>query len=311
MENGFIAQWRLFESFFKGNLINIITIRFKSNDRSFSIYLQTMEATRAISMLTMLLFVSMVNGNRIQSDSIMDIINTQRVEKFLKERRANSTIHNEDRFITQNELDEEVTEADPEVYQTPDDIDFDYAPKRVRSPPPPIRGDVIMRYNDSMIPQYLSNFPNLNADQVAELQAYRGDKVLKSSKNALIVTRREYLKKDWCKTEPLIQRIREEGCLTRTIINRFCYGQCNSFYIPKSPKRRRSQARTNHYKKNPHHDFEDEDLTGAVFQSCAFCKPKKFVWVTVVLRCPNLVPNTRRKKIQKIKKCGCMAVPQG
>ena len=278
-----------------------------------STYLQTMEVKRAISMLTMLLFVNLINGNRIQSsESIMNIIKKSEVERLLAEHRQNNSIHNEDRFITQNELDEEVTEVDPDTYQTPDDIDFDYAPKALRSAPPPIVGKIISRFNESFLSSssYLSNFPNINPDILADVKAYRGDKILKSSKNALFVTRKEYLKKDWCKTEPLVQRIREEGCLTRTIMNRFCYGQCNSFFIPKSPKRRRSQARLNHYKRNPHQDFEDEDLTGAVFQSCAFCKPKKYVWVTIVLRCPSLIPNIRKKRIQRIKKCGCMAVPQ-
>ncbi|EAL39677.3 AGAP007994-PA, partial [Anopheles gambiae str. PEST] len=130
-------------------------------------------------------------------------------------------------------------------------------------------------------------------------------KLLKSSKNALLVTRKEYLKKDWCKTEPLVQRIREEGCLSRTIVNRFCYGQCNSFYIPN----RRDLADGGGVGGGGGGDFEDEDLTGPAFRSCAFCKPKKFTWMTVTLRCPSLVPQLRRKRIQRIKQCKCIAEP--
>lgn len=153
-----------------------------------------------------------------------------------------------------------------------------------------------------------SSFVGTSGTAGIDLQDLKGDKILKSSKNALYITRKEYLKKDWCKTEPLIQRIREPGCLTRTFINRFCYGQCNSFYIPKSPKRKRNNSQTiSRYIEQDH--FEDEDLTPAAFRSCGFCKPKKFTWITVTLRCPSLVPQLRKKRVQRIKQCRCMAEP--
>ncbi|KAM3959545.1 gremlin-2-like [Aphomia sociella] len=114
-------------------------------------------------------------------------------------------------------------------------------------------------------------------------------KILKSSKNALVVTKKEYLKEDWCKSEPLVQKIREPGCIPVTVINKFCYGQCNSFYIPKGPRRR---------------DNNDERPPPA-FKSCSFCKPKKVVWVVVKLRCPSLTPPYKFKRLQKIKQCKC------
>lgn len=273
-----------------------------------------MEPRRQFALLFWLVSFGLCSQcHRILSDSIIDVINTQQVEKILAERRMNASRQNEEarrNFITQNDLDEEITESDPDVYHTPEVVDFEF-----RKPPPPLRGgDIVMQYNDSTPTasssssnSYLSNFPNLSPDMLAELEAYKGDKVLKSSKSALVITRKEYLKKDWCKTEPLVQRIREEGCLTRTIINRFCYGQCNSFYIPKSPKRRRNPKHSHHKRHNG--DFEDEDLTGAAFKSCAFCKPKKFTWTTVTLRCPALMPQIRRKRIQRIKQCKCIAEP--
>lgn len=109
--------------------------------------------------------------------------------------------------------------------------------------------------------------------------------VLASSQEALVVTERKYLKSDWCKTQPLRQTVSEEGCRSRTILNRFCYGQCNSFYIPR------------HVKK-------EEDS----FQSCAFCKPQRVTSVIVELECPGLDPPFRIKKIQKVKHCRCMSV---
>ncbi|GAB0097609.1 uncharacterized protein DMENIID0001_132690 [Sergentomyia squamirostris] len=237
----------------------------------------------------LLLFMYYLSGNHMASshrlgpsDSILDIINTRHIDRVLAERRQNAS-RDEKRFLLQNDLDDDDTGTDGEA------TEFDYGGRRRQ------------QYNDTT-----SGGPP--GDIFADLQAYRADKLLKSSKNALVVTRKEYLKKDWCKTEPLVQRIREEGCLSRTIINRFCYGQCNSFYIPKSPRRsRRNRGRSQQVRNG--HDFEDEDLTGAAFKSCAFCKPKRFTWITVTLRCPSMTPQLRKKRIQRIKQCKCIAEP--
>lgn len=113
----------------------------------------------------------------------------------------------------------------------------------------------------------------------------RKQEVLASSQEALVVTERKYLKSDWCKTQPLRQTVNHEGCLSRTVINRFCYGQCNSFYIPR------------HVKK------EQES-----FQSCAFCRPHRFTTLTVELDCPDLQPPFRHRKIQRVKQCRCISV---
>ncbi|KAI8479277.1 Gremlin-1 [Branchiostoma belcheri] len=134
------------------------------------------------------------------------------------------------------------------------------------------------RHSASYIPDPDKDMPNESDQQIDERE------ILKSSRRALVVTERKYLKQDWCKTQPLRQTVRAKGCLSRTIINHFCYGQCNSFYIPK------------HVRK----DAES-------FQSCAFCKPHRYSMITVTLRCPNLTPNFKRKRIQRVKKCKCMA----
>ncbi|KAL1380813.1 hypothetical protein pipiens_013906 [Culex pipiens pipiens] len=288
---------------------------------------------RLLALASCLLLYPTSSGHRIQlSDSILDIINTRHVERVLAERRMNASSRDEKRYLVQNELAEdedggggggggatEDSSIGSDLYQTPEvAIDFDFNGRR--------HGGGGGAFNETGGYQYqAATSSSSNADILADLQAYRGDKLLKSSKNALVVTRKEYLKKDWCKTEPLVQRIREEGCLSRTIINRFCYGQCNSFYIPKSPKRpRRHGGQNNNGGRGGHHhrnggtpapprevdlDFEDEDLTGPAFRSCAFCKPKKFTWITVTLRCPSLVPQLRRKRIQRIKQCKCIAEP--
>ncbi|XP_068610123.1 gremlin-1a [Brachionichthys hirsutus] len=111
------------------------------------------------------------------------------------------------------------------------------------------------------------------------------DEVLESSQEALHVTEGRYLRLDWCKTQPLKQSIREQGCLSRVIVNRFCYGQCNSFYIPR-------------------HNYRDGD----VFQSCSACRPKAFSTVTYTLFCPGQTPSTRKKRIQRVKQCRCATI---
>lgn len=266
-----------------------------------------------------LLIAGSYGARRKTSDSIMDIMNTRHIERTLAERRMNATrLAEEKRLLTQNDLEEDVPDTEPpDLYPSPEiAIDFDLNSRQNDQQHQQQRPmDILMRYNDTVIPLYAPfmqqqqqkplNQP-IDADLMADLQSYRVDKLLKSSKNALFVTRKEYLKKDWCKTEPLVQRIREDGCLSKNIINRFCYGQCNSFYIPKSPKRTRSSNRLKRLR-NSLDEFEPEDLTGAAFRSCAFCKPKKFTWITVTLRCPSLMPQLRRKKIQRIKQCKCIA----
>ncbi|CAN0402104.1 gremlin-2-like [Petromyzon marinus] len=114
----------------------------------------------------------------------------------------------------------------------------------------------------------------------------RDKQILDSSHEALIITERRYLKQDWCKSQPLRQTITEEGCLSHTIINRFCYGQCNSFYIPR------------------HGRQGEEDA----FKSCAFCRPQKIISTVVELQCPDLQPPFKLKRVQKVKTCRCTAV---
>uniref|UniRef100_G3P6X1 Gremlin 2, DAN family BMP antagonist a n=1 Tax=Gasterosteus aculeatus TaxID=69293 RepID=G3P6X1_GASAC len=113
--------------------------------------------------------------------------------------------------------------------------------------------------------------------------------VLSSSREALVVTERRYLRRDWCKTQPLRQTISEEGCRSRTVVNRFCYGQCNSFYIPR-------------------HMGPNSDKAQEPFQSCSFCRPHRVTQLTVQLDCPDLQPPFRHRKVQRVKQCRCMSV---
>ena len=134
---------------------------------------------------------------------------------------------------------------------------------------------------------YASSFFDLASDSLLEpisRNAKRNELPKSNSARPVTVTKAEYLKPDWCKTEPLKQIIREKGCLKRKIMNRFCYGQCNSFFIPR---------------------MEESDPESA-FVSCAFCKPRRWSWMTITLRCPGKRPRFQRKRIQRVRKCRCM-----
>nr|XP_019947600.1 PREDICTED: gremlin-2 [Paralichthys olivaceus] len=130
--------------------------------------------------------------------------------------------------------------------------------------------------------------------------------VLSSSREALVVTERRYLRRDWCKTQPLRQTVSEDGCRSRTVVNRFCYGQCNSFYIPRhmgpssSQSQSRGQASGSGRKK---HNKAQEP-----FQSCSFCRPHRITQLTVQLDCPDLQPPFRHRKVLRVKQCRCMSV---
>jgi len=108
-----------------------------------------------------------------------------------------------------------------------------------------------------------------------------------SPKDALTVTKRRFINQDWCQSNPLIQRVGHDHCLSTTILNRFCYGQCNSFYIPKNQLGAGANPRK-------------------AFESCAVCRPKKTSWKIVTLKCPGLTPPIRRKRVQIIHQCRCM-----
>ena len=131
--------------------------------------------------------------------------------------------------------------------------------------------------------------PSLHAMQTFSLTSTerKQRRPIRGSRKAVVVTKKTYLKKEWCKTQPLKQVIRMRGCLRTKILNNFCYGQCNSFFIPKKARR---------------------DKNADAFLSCGFCRPRRFRWILVTLRCPSPKGlRFKRKRVQYIKKCRCMA----
>lgn len=236
--------------------------------------------------------------------SILEIINTQEVQRHLAARRENNS-REERRFLGENALEDgEVSEEDSSMDKESEDdirqqINFSSSRNSItRQPGNSLKGHTVGI--GTLARKSNESFPHSSQDILGELGGYTGEKLLKSSKNALLITKKDYLKRDWCKTEPLVQRIREDGCITRTVINRFCYGQCNSFYIPKNPRRRKSRHRESD-------EEDDEDWSNSpAFKSCAFCKPKKAAWITIALNCPSQVPQVRKRRILRIKQCKCI-----
>ncbi|XP_018329883.1 gremlin-1-like [Agrilus planipennis] len=201
-------------------------------------------------------------AKKTEDFSIMELINVEHVQKLLEDRKRNlSSLEKQPRqnYYYKNEIEE-------------------------------LQTNVNVKNNMSDNKSNCKNVPVKISSKSDLLKGMNGRKMLKSSKNALLVTKKEYLQKDWCKTEPLIQRIKEPGCLAKNIINKFCYGQCNSFYIPISSNE------------------EEKVPKESAFKSCSFCKPRRTVWVTVLLRCPQKVPLYKKKRVEKIKQCKCVGI---
>ncbi|KAJ3610596.1 hypothetical protein NHX12_022688 [Muraenolepis orangiensis] len=149
--------------------------------------------------------------------------------------------------------------------------------------------------------------------------------VLSSSREALVVTERRYLRSDWCKTQPLRQTVSEEGCRSRTVVNRFCYGQCNSFYIPRhmGPSAAQAEARGQGQAQaqgkgkgkgrgkgsaSAGRGRGQDKAQQEPFQSCSFCRPHRVTQLTVQLECPGSDPPFKHRKVQRVKQCRCMSV---
>ncbi|KAH9414426.1 Gremlin 2, DAN BMP antagonist [Dermatophagoides pteronyssinus] len=65
-----------------------------------------------------------------------------------------------------------------------------------------------------------------------------------------------------CKTVPFEQKIQHPGCKSRIVNNNYCFGNCNSFYIP------------------------SESNQTLPFQSRCTCSPRRYRWKIIRLRCP-------------------------
>lgn len=84
------------------------------------------------------------------------------------------------------------------------------------------------------------------------------------------------LPRSWCKTRQFRQKIHHHGCRPVYITNSMCFGQCQSFFIPK------------------------------LFHSCASCLPKEKYTKTVMLTCADRT-QPLVKEVNVVKSCSCQA----
>ena len=126
---------------------------------------------------------------------------------------------------------------------------------------------------------------HLSADFVATIPMMSPQEVLRArNENAptLFVMKKTQLRHDWCKTRVLKQVVESDGCRPLSVHNNYCFGQCNSVYIPLSGDK-------------------------SSFESCAVCTPMLAYYKVVTLKCPRKIVKYKRKKIQYIKRCRCTA----
>ncbi|GMS78419.1 hypothetical protein PENTCL1PPCAC_594, partial [Pristionchus entomophagus] len=92
-----------------------------------------------------------------------------------------------------------------------------------------------------------------------------------------------------CQAHPFKQSIKHNGCLTKVVVNRFCYGVCSSIYIP----RMRAKKLKAH------------------FESQSKCAPSEVDTMRIALECPGQTPSTQEKVITIVRECKCQAVNVG
>lgn len=109
---------------------------------------------------------------------------------------------------------------------------------------------------------------------------------LPGRRRAFAIATKEAIKPGVCRVMQMKQRVRMDGCVPKNIVNNFCYGQCNSFFIPKLSRKRLRTA----------------------FESCSVCQPTEFAPITVKLDCPARSPPYVEQQIMTIKNCSCKSV---
>lgn len=85
-------------------------------------------------------------------------------------------------------------------------------------------------------------------------------------------------KRSCCRTQKYSQVIKREGCEPLTIVNKMCFGQCVSVWVP------------------------------GLFASFPVCRPSKSTFKTVTLTCGHNREKRKRVRIEKVRRCSCMEI---
>ena len=95
---------------------------------------------------------------------------------------------------------------------------------------------------------------------------------------------------EWCFTKTMKMSVRMKGCRTRIISNNYCYGQCNSYYLPIGLQ-------------------QNEFGNGLPIMYCTVCTPSSTHVKKVALFCPGKkgkrTDRVKTKKILFVDKCKC------
>uniref|UniRef100_A0A7M5XCJ0 CTCK domain-containing protein n=1 Tax=Clytia hemisphaerica TaxID=252671 RepID=A0A7M5XCJ0_9CNID len=91
---------------------------------------------------------------------------------------------------------------------------------------------------------------------------------------------------EWCQTRKMTTEISYPGCETEYIKNNYCYGQCNSYYLPSAlPENRINGGRPTFL--------------------CHVCAPSKMRLKKVFLNCPKL-NKRKRRRVEIVEECRCI-----
>lgn len=85
-------------------------------------------------------------------------------------------------------------------------------------------------------------------------------------------------KRSCCRTQKYSQVIKRDGCEPLTIVNKMCFGQCVSVWVP------------------------------GLFASFPVCRPSKSTFKTVTLTCGRNGEKRKRVRIEKVRRCSCMEI---
>lgn len=85
-------------------------------------------------------------------------------------------------------------------------------------------------------------------------------------------------KRSCCRTQKYSQVIKRDGCEPLTVMNKMCFGQCVSVWVP------------------------------GLFSSFPVCKPSRSSWKTVILTCGKNRDRKKRVRIEKVRRCSCMEI---
>ena len=82
-----------------------------------------------------------------------------------------------------------------------------------------------------------------------------------------------------CLAMPFNQTISKKGCTSVMLLNHYCMGQCNSWYVPTGEE--------------------------TPFRTCSNCMPSDYERIRIVLSCPGRKKKFKIKNMLVVRECAC------